>query len=75
MPTAYTVTPEPVTNSDGGWGVVSVEAGRREEGGGGGRREEQGRGREHLIRAALAICRPLTQPLLTAIWSLEEDSG
>lgn len=68
MPTAYTVTPEPVTNSGRGWGVVSAEAGRREE-------EEQGSGREHLISAALAICRPLTQPLLTAVWSLEEDSG
>lgn len=68
MSTAYTVTPEPVTNSGRRWGVVSAEAGRREV-------EERGGGREHLISAALAICRPLTQPLLTAIWSLEEDSG
>lgn len=43
MPTAYTVTPEPVTNSGGrGWGVVSAEEGRREgeEGGGRGRNRD-----------------------------------
>lgn len=28
MPTAHTVTPEPVTNSGRGWGVVSAEGGR-----------------------------------------------
>lgn len=40
-----------------------------EEGGQGGMEEGRGSGGEHLMGAALAICRPLTQPLLTAAWN------
>lgn len=49
MPAAYTVTPEPVTNSGRGWGEESAEGGSKEGRG-------QGSGGEHLIGAALAIC-------------------